>query len=117
MRMYFMEAIVMVNELLRSNFRLARSRWNNLISKVSFQQLKVLTQQYDFSIAQGDITWLEHGWYVTHTGLVRLARRYRCAGIHAKPIPEFCNAPAQRWAFEATVYKSRTCRGFVGYGD
>jgi hypothetical protein len=24
---------------------------------------------------------------------------------------------AQRWAFEATVFKSRTCRGFVGYGD
>jgi hypothetical protein len=22
-----------------------------------------------------------------------------------------------RWAFEATVYKSKTCRGFVGYGD
>ena len=25
--------------------------------------------------------------------------------------------PAQRWAFEATVYKSRACRGFVGFGD
>jgi hypothetical protein len=24
---------------------------------------------------------------------------------------------SQRWAFEATVYKSKTCRGFVGYGD
>jgi hypothetical protein len=23
----------------------------------------------------------------------------------------------QRWAFRATVYKSKTCRGFVGYGD
>ncbi len=56
-------------------------------------------------------------WYVTHTGLVRVARRYRCAGIHAKPVTEFCNAQAQRWVFEATVYKSRTCRGFVGYGD
>jgi hypothetical protein len=22
-----------------------------------------------------------------------------------------------RWAFKATVYRSRTCRGFVGYGD
>ena len=25
--------------------------------------------------------------------------------------------PAAKWAFKATVYKSRTCRGFVGYGD
>lgn len=106
----------MVNELVRRNFRLARSRWN-LIGKVGLQQLKELTQQHDFSIAHGDVIWLERGWYVTHTGLVRLARRYRCAGIHAKAIPEFCNAQAQRWAFEATVYRSRTCRGFVGFGD
>jgi hypothetical protein len=32
-------------------------------------------------------------------------------------VPEFSNPSTQRWAFEATVYKSRTCRGFVGYGD
>jgi hypothetical protein len=32
-------------------------------------------------------------------------------------VPEFSDPPTQRWAFEATVYKSRTCRGFVGYGD
>ena len=105
------------DRLLRGNLRLARCRWKNLISKVSFQQLKALTQQYAFSIAHGDVLWLERGWYVTHSGLVRLARRNRCAGIHAKPIPEFCNALTQRWAFEATVYRSRTCRGFVGYGD
>ena len=34
------------------------------------------------------------------------------------PLPfAFCDASAQRWAFAATVYKSKTCRGFVGYGD
>ena len=32
-------------------------------------------------------------------------------------MPEFSDSAAQRWAFEATVYKSRACRGFVGYGD
>jgi hypothetical protein len=106
-----------VRQLLTSNFRLARFRWKNLIGKTGIQQLKALTQQYDFSIAHGDIVWLERGWYVTNSGLVRLARRCRCAGIHAKPVPEFCNARTQQWAFEATVYKSKTCRGFVGYGD
>jgi hypothetical protein len=50
-------------------------------------------------------------------GLVRLARRNRCAGIHVQPVPAFCDASAQRWAFAATVYKSKACRGFVGYGD
>jgi hypothetical protein len=107
----------MVHRLLRRNLRLARSRWKNSIGKLGFQQLKALTQQYEFSLAHGDVVWLQRGWYVTHTGLVRLARRYRCAGIHARPIPGFCNPQAQRWAFEATVYKSKTCRGFVGYGD
>jgi hypothetical protein len=102
---------------LRDNIRLAKSRWQSVIGKLGFQQLKALTEQYEFSIADGDLVWLERGWYVTHTGLVRLARRYRCAGIHAKPIPEFCNAQAQQWAFEAIVYKSKSCRGFVGYGD
>jgi hypothetical protein len=106
-----------VDQLLRSNLRLARARWLNLIGKLGLQQLKELTEQYDLSIAHGDLLWMERGWYVTHTGLVRLARRYRCAGIHAKPIAEFCNAQAQHWAFEATVYKSKTCRGFAGYGD
>jgi hypothetical protein len=106
-----------VDQLLGRNVRLARSRWKNLAIKLGIQQLKALTQQYEFSIALGDLVWLQRGWYVTHTGLVRLARRYRCAGIHVKPIPEFCNVQAQRWAFEATVYKSKTCRGFVGYGD
>jgi transposase len=29
----------------------------------------------------------------------------------------FCDPAAQRWAFEATVYRSTTCKGFVGFGD
>jgi hypothetical protein len=116
-RVFDMEAFAMVHQLLTNNLRFAKSRWQNVIGKLGFQQLKELTEQYEFSIAHGDLVWLERGWYVTHTGLVRLARRYRCSGIHAKPITEFCSAQAQRWAFEATVYKSKACRGFIGYGD
>ena len=97
----------MADQLFRSNKKLARSRWRNLLGEVSLQQLKALTDQYEFSIANGNLVWLERGWYVTHTRLVRLARRYRCAGIHSKPLPEFCNPQIQRWAFEATVYKSK----------
>jgi hypothetical protein len=46
-----------------------------------------------------------------------LACRNHCAGIHVHPVAAFCDVSAQRWAFAATVYKSRSCRGFVGYGD
>src|SRR5713226_7521796 len=32
-------------------------------------------------------------------------------------LPGFSDPGASRWAFRATVYKSRTCKGFIGYGD
>jgi hypothetical protein len=38
-------------------------------------------------------------------------------GIQVRPAVEFCNPAASRWAFKATVFKSRNCKGFVGYGD
>jgi hypothetical protein len=63
------------------------------------------------------LLWLDGHWYVTHSGLIRLARRSHCAGIHVEPVAQFSDPDTSRWAFKATVYKSRTCRGFVGYGD
>ena len=54
---------------------------------------------------------------MTHTGLIRLAARRRCRGIEVQPISEFSDARNGRYAFKATVYKSRTCPGFVGHGD
>jgi hypothetical protein len=107
----------MPDPLLSSNMRLARARWGQLVGQPCRHLLKTLTKQYQFSIADGDLIWLQNGWYVTHTGLIRLARRSRCAGIHARPVQDFCNPQTQCWAFQATVYKTRTCRGFVGYGD
>jgi len=96
--------------------RTARKIWGNLSSQ-AFRRLRELIEQHTFSIAAGDLTYLENGWYVTHTGLLGLARRNRCAGIHVRPVSNFCDPSSQRWAFEATVYKSRACRGFVGFGD
>ena len=98
------------------SIRMARRIWTNL-SRESLSRLREICEQHKFSISAGDLTYLKNGWYVTHTGLLGLARRNRCAGIHVRPVSSFCDPPSQRWAFEATVYKSRTCRGFVGYGD
>ena len=107
----------MVDQLFRSNAKFARSRWKCDLNQFAMKLLKAMTNQYQFSIAEGDLIWLEHGWYVTHTGLIRLASRNRCAGIHTKPDPDFCDTQTKRWSFEATVYKTKACRGFVGYGD
>ncbi len=76
-----------------------------------------LAKRYRFSVELGDLLWLDEHWYVTHSGLIRLARRNHCAGIHVEPAAELSDPTGSRWAFKATVYKSRTCRGFDGYGD
>ena len=60
---------------------------------------------------------LENRWYVTHTGLVRLARRKRCRGIHVEAVDSLCDSAANRFVLKATVYPSKDSAGFVGYGD
>src|SRR5579872_1796362 len=112
-----MEAIsVNKKKTVMMSLRLARKTWGNL-SKDACNALAVITTQYKFSVALGDLLYLNNHWYVTHTGLLGLARRNRCAGMHVRPVTSFCDPANARWAFEATVYRSRTCRGFVGYGD
>ncbi len=54
---------------------------------------------------------------MTHAGLLRLAVRSRCLGMRVQPVKEFCETATSRYAFRAIVYTSRTCKGFVGYGD
>jgi hypothetical protein len=105
-----------VKRLVRSNVVNARARWNNLGgSAVSL--LKQLTIDRLFCVALGDLILLEGCWYVTHTGLLRLAHRKRCLGIRVQPVRDFCDPKHVRWVFEATVFTSRDCKGFVGYGD
>ncbi len=98
------------------NSRLARTLWGKL-PKTALRSLQELTDRYSLSIALGDLLFLDGRWYVTHSGLLRLARRNRCLGIRVQAVPEFCDSSKIRWAFKATVYATRTCKGFVGYGD
>jgi len=60
---------------------------------------------------------LGHCWYVTHTGLVGLARRKKCCGIDVEAVISLCDIAARRFVIKATVYSSRSSSGFVGYGD
>ena len=99
-----------------SEVSLADSLWGPL-SEPSAAILTQLIENLSLRVSLGDLLCLHGHWYVTHAGLLRLARRSRCHGIRVQPAREFCDPSMQRWAFRATVYKSRTCRGFVGYGD
>jgi hypothetical protein len=100
----------------KSNIRIARQLWHH-ISPASSSALRQLTCEHQLSVPAGDLLLLEGRWYITHSGLLGVARRNCCAGMHVQPVQAFCDPQAQRWAFRATVYKSKVCRGFVGYGD
>ena len=100
----------------QNNQEIARELWGE-ITRHSMDLLKELAKRYSLSIAMGDLLYLQGRWYVTHTGLLRIASRKCCSGIHVLAAVRFCDPAASRWAFKATVYKSRSCRGFVGYGD
>jgi hypothetical protein len=101
---------------LHTNIESAEAKWGPLSSDL-VDGLKGLTTRHHLSVNQGDVICLNGGWYITHAGLLKLAKRKRCAGIDVQPVQAFCDPQAQRWAFQATVYKSNICRGFVGYGD
>jgi hypothetical protein len=102
--------------LVRRNLRLARARWGRLGVALE-QALAVWSEEFRISIESGDLLLIEGKWYVTHSGLLRLARRKKCCGIHVDLASQFCDPRNSRWACRATVYKSSTCKGFVGYGD
>jgi len=101
---------------LRLNIKLARATWGPL-SAATRRGLEELTSRYALSVALGDIQYLDGRWYVTHSGLLRVATRDRCSGIRVMRMRELCDPTGNRWVFRATVYKSQRSRGFVGYGD
>jgi hypothetical protein len=74
-------------------------------------------ERHKLSLAEGDLKYLNSEWYVSHYGLLRLAERSHCAGMHVWPVLKSSGAANSRWVFKAVVYKSRTCKRFVGYGD
>jgi hypothetical protein len=100
-----------------TNLKLARSKWAQELNRSALEHLKSLSRDFQFSVASGDLLLLNASWYVTNTGLLRLAARRRCRGIQVQLVPEFSDAANGRYALKATVFKSRTCQGFVGHGD
>ena len=100
----------------RTSLRTARRLWTNL-SKEALVRLREIAAQHDFSVGAGDLIYLNNGWYVTHTGLIGLARRKRCSGIHVEAVNSMCDSAANRFVLKATVFPSKSSSGFVGYGD
>jgi len=103
--------------LLRQNFRWARKTWGTVFGSQAKVSLETLTRQFSFSLNGGDLQIINSNWYVTHTGLIGLARRKRCCGINVEATNSLCDSTASRFVLKATVYPSKNSSGFVGYGD
>jgi hypothetical protein len=99
-----------------SNIRTARRLWSNLSSE-DLTRLREIASEYNFSVRAGDLLYLQNSWYVTHKGLIGLARRKRCNGIHVEAVNSLCDLAANRFVLKATVFPSKGSSGFVGYGD
>ena len=101
---------------IRQEMRLARQTWCD-VGAPKLRDLRALLVRYKFSIILGEITRIDSRWYVTHSGLIRLASRRKCSGIRTFLLERLCNPAGNRWVFRAVVYKGPNSRGFVGYGD
>jgi len=103
--------------LFQENVRAAKSLMDLPLGPRMASQLKVLSREYGFAVGAGELLILDSNWYVTHAGLVRLARRKRCRGIQVEAVDSLCDSASNRYVLKATVYPSKGSAGFVGYGD
>jgi len=102
-------------KLIRENVRTVKK----LYPQVTNSQMLVLrdmTRTLHLSVRVGDLLMLDGRWYVTHSGLLRLAQRRKCSSIKTQLVENVSNPSEGRWVFKAIVLKPGS-QSFVGYGD
>jgi hypothetical protein len=102
---------------LRENLRLARQLLGGSLPARVAKSLQNLSSDFNFSLSNGELQFINSCWYVTHTGLIALARRKKCRGIHVEAVDSLSNSATRRFVLKATVFPSKSSSGFVGYGD
>jgi hypothetical protein len=107
-------------DLRKQNFaremRFAKLLYRDL-TKPALCSLKQLLLKTGLSVISSEVIRIDKAWYVNHAGLLGLAQRRHCFGIHSLPVSKTCDPMNSRWVFKATVFKSPRCKGFTGYGD
>src|SRR6266849_4055857 len=102
-------------KLLRENVRTVKELYPH-VTGLQLQVLRELSRTLLLSVRTGDLIMLDGRWYVTHSGLLRVAQRRRCSSITTELAESVSNPGEARWVFKATVIKSKSA-SFVGYGD
>lgn len=101
----------------RTNLKIARKRWGRELSISAQASLIDLTKRLSISITSGDLQLLQGKWYMTHSGLLRLAHRKGCYSLRTNIEKDLSDSTSGRWVFKAVVYKSSKSEAFTGYGD
>jgi hypothetical protein len=70
----------------------------------------------DQMVRRGDLILIAGRWYITHSGLLRIAKSKRCCGIHADVVAALSDPHQNRWVVKATVRKTARAT-FGGFGD
>ena len=102
-------------KLIRENVRTVKELYPH-VTDLQLQALRELTRTQFLSVRGGDLLLLDGKWYVTHSGLLRVAHRRRCSSIKTELAESVSNPGEGRWVFKATVVKSKSA-SFAGYGD
>src|SRR5437762_4322319 len=101
-------------KLIRQNLRIVKRLYPD-VTELQLSTLREISASLQLSISSGDLMLLDGRWYVTHSGLLRTAKRMRCSGINTELEGNVSNPTLGRWVFKATVCQSG--KRFVGYGD
>jgi hypothetical protein len=101
--------------LIRKNIRAAKDVYPKL-SREQLSILRELTATLGLALWKGEVLWIGSRWYVSHSGLLRIAQKRRCTGISTTVVRHLSEPSTRRWVFRAIVQKSGGER-FSGYGD
>ncbi|HWY53253.1 MAG TPA: hypothetical protein VNZ03_02250 [Terriglobales bacterium] len=102
-------------KLIRDNVRTVKKLYP-LVTNSQMLVLRDMTRTLHLSVRVGDLLMLDGRWYVTHSGLLRLAQRRKCSSIKTQLVENVSNPSEGRWVFKAIVLKPGS-QSFVGYGD
>lgn len=104
-----------ISKLIRQNIHAVKQLYP-FATSLQIALLRDLTADLHLSFIRGDLALMGGKWYVTHSGLLHIARRRRCLGI-TTDLEATVSVPSQQfWVFRATVLTSSS-ETFVGYGD
>ncbi len=76
------------------------------VTELQLVALREINRTLRLSVSSGDLIIFHGKWYVTHSGLLRIAERRQCSGITTELEQDVSQPSEGRWVFRAIVCKS-----------